>query len=659
MGEVKKKLNKNSGFQNPEEMTVNKKSGLKNLEDATITNFTFVDNNKTSLSSTSKKFDNTKKRIHSTKQKHSDSNRKTKNSTKALAVQEKTKDELAKIDVKSNFLEALKENKKEGNLNSFETVNMFLDKGYIGEDEVVEAFSKEYGFNVIDNLLEYSIAEDVLELIPIQICLKHLLIPLSKIDNTLVVVFYDPSNTHVIDNISLLTGFKIQPAIARKTEIKKFLGRVYNNQEEVNKLFYEMDAELIGFEEQDAIDLDEEKHGSPVINFVNLIFSDAIRLKCSDIHVEVYEKSFRIRYRIDGMLKEIHSLAKDMATAVVSRIKVMCDMDISEKRRSQDARLKVKVSGEELNMRVSSIPTINGEKIVLRILDDSSLKVDLSDLGMDQFQSEMFLKAISQPQGLVLLTGPTGSGKTTTIYSGLMHLNTPDKNISTAEDPVEFRVHGINQVQINPKIDLDFSSILRAFLRQDPDVILVGEIRDIETAEISLKASSTGHLVLSTLHTNDTASTVTRLLGMGVPTYSIADNVSLIVSQRLLRRLCDSCKLPVSEEMIHKMLAKDSKLIGVKEEEIPLYIKAKIFKRSEKGCAKCNNLAYKGRVAVYEMLPIIPEIKAGIFEKLSPQDLKKLAIDSGMITLRHSALNKMREGHTSLEEVIRTTVFDY
>lgn len=585
-----------------------------------------------------------------------------KDSQKDLIVSNQKKSELEKASVSANFLDTLKDNQKKGEVNNLDTINMFLDKGYISEDEVVKVFAKEYDLEIIENLREYAISQEVLNLIPKKLCITNILIPLCKIDNTLVVVFYDPSNTHVIDNVSLLTGFKIQVAVARKSEIKNLLDVMYNSKEEVDKLFYEIDSEFVSLEDQGVVDLDKEgdaNKGSPIISFVNLIFYDAIRLKCSDIHVEIYETSFRIRYRIDGMLKEIHTLSKDMASAVVSRIKVMCDMDISEKRRPQDARLKLKVSGEELNMRVNSIPTVNGEKIVLRILDDASLRVNLSQLGMNQSQTKTFLRAISQPQGLVLLTGPTGSGKTTSIYSGLMHLNKPDANISTAEDPVEFRVHGINQVQINAKIGLDFSSILRAFLRQDPDVILVGEIRDLETAEISLKASSTGHLVLSTLHTNDTASTVNRLLGMGIPSYSIADNISLIVSQRLLRCLCATCKVPMSEDMVRGTIIKDAETLGIKEEEIPLYKKATIFQPSENGCSQCNNFSYKGRIAVYEMMTITPEIKVGIFDKLTPVKLKKLAVDNGMVTVRENALIQMKEGKTSLEEVIRTTVFDY
>ena len=320
---------------------------------------------------------------------------------------------------------------------------------------------------------------------------------------------------------------------------------------------------------------------------MNLIFSDAIRLKASDIHLETYEKAFRIRFRVDGMLYESHVLSKDMSSSILSRIKVMSGMDISEKRKPQDTRLKILLKSTELNMRVNSTPTVNGEKIVLRILDNSALETDLTKLGMMDFQMKLFYKHLHSPQGLILMTGPTGSGKTTTIYSGLMKLNTPEANISTAEDPVEFCIHGINQVQINPKAGLNFASALRAFLRQDPDVILVGEIRDLETAEIAYKASATGHLVLSTVHTNDTASTVTRLISMGVPSYSVADNTSLIISQRLLRKLCEQCKIPVNKTYLN-----DLKEVGVPEDDIKDY-KDNVYARNKAGCANCGKIGFK------------------------------------------------------------------
>ena len=551
------------------------------------------------------------------------------------------------------ILDNLKKNK---GLNQSETIQALLEKGHITELEIANLFSEEYGLEVIKSLNEYKITEDVLKLVPQKICRKNLILPLVKIDNTLVVVFSDPSNMNLRDNLSLITGLKIQPVVSTRTAIKEAFNKFFDNQNVMDNLVFDMSLDVSGFDDELAINLDKEVEANssdPVISFVNLMFSDAIRLKSSDIHVESYERNFRIRYRIDGALYEKHSLSKDMASVVTSRIKVMSGMDISEKRKPQDARLKIMLSGQELNMRVNSTPTVNGEKIVLRILDNSALEVDMRKLGMVDFQLDMFKKHLSSPQGLILMTGPTGSGKTTTIYSGLQALNTPDTNICTAEDPVEFRIHGINQVQMNPKAGLNFASALRAFLRQDPDVVLVGEIRDFETAEIAFKASSTGHLVLSTLHTNDTASTVTRLLSMGVPSYDVADNTSLIVAQRLMRRLCPLCRLPATDKYVESLTE-----IGVPREKLGEYHQ-KVFQRNPDGCNNCSNLGYKGRVAIYEMMEISKSIKVGIFDKLSPLKLKKLSIEKdGLVTLRHSGLEKLKEGITTAEEVIRVTVSD-
>lgn len=554
---------------------------------------------------------------------------------------------------KNQVIENLKKNK---GLNQSETIKALLEKGHITEVEIANIFSEEYGLETIHNLHEYKITEDVLSLVPQKICKKNLILPLVKIDNTLVVVFSDPSDMNLRDNLSLITGYKIQPVISTRTAIKEAFNKFFDSQNVIDNLVFDISLDVAGFEDEVAVNLDkeaEENGQDAVISFVNLMFSDAIRLKSSDIHVETYEKNFRIRYRIDGALYEKHSLSKDMSSVVVSRIKVMSGMDISEKRKPQDARLKIVLGGQELNMRVNSTPTVNGEKVVLRILDNSALEVDMRKLGMSDFQLSLFKQHLSSPQGLILMTGPTGSGKTTTIYSGLTTLNTLDTNICTAEDPVEFRIHGINQVQMNPKAGLNFSSALRAFLRQDPDVILVGEIRDFETAEIAFKASSTGHLVLSTVHTNDTASTVTRLLSMGVPSYDVADNTSLVIAQRLMRRLCRYCRTPASEVYVKSLVE-----IGVLEEELKDF-KEKVFIKNKDGCSNCNSLGYKGRVAVYEMMEITKVIKVGIFDKLSPLQIKKLSIEKdGLISLRRSALEKLKEGVTTVDEVLRVTVSD-
>ena len=559
-----------------------------------------------------------------------------------------------------NVLDSLKENSQ--GVFQKETLQSFLKKGYVSEQDIAAAFAEKYSFEFIANLKDYKINKDVIALIPFHLCQKYTLIPLARLHKTLVVVFADPSDMHIRDNLTLITKHKVQPAVAPMSDIKAAVERHYDNKSEWNSLFYEVDK--TSDSDEDNLDADSNivdletaltaksrKEEMAVVQLVNLIFSEGIRLNASDIHLEVYEKAFRIRYRVDGALFEKHNLPKNVSAAIISRIKVISNMDISEKRRPQDARLKVRVNGRELNIRLNTTPTVSGEKLVMRILNDSALQTDMSKLGMDKEQLEMFKDALNQPQGLILMTGPTGSGKTTTIYSGLESLNTPERNISTVEDPVEFRIHGINQVQVNPKADLDFASALRAFLRQDPDVILVGEIRDAVTAETAYKAAATGHLVLSTLHTNDTAGTVTRLLSMGVPAYSAADNTSLIVSQRLVRKICKNCAEP-ARGVSDSLLAK----IGVLKEDVPSF-KGKIYEKGV-GCPDCNDIGYSGRAAVYEMMRITPSVKEAVFKNSGAADLKALAVHDGMISLRQSALNKLKEGVTSIEEVVRATVLN-
>ena len=553
-----------------------------------------------------------------------------------------------------NLLDQLENDKK---INRTEIIDNLLEKGYMNETQLAQMFANKYNIEFIHNLSEYQVPQEVIDVVPRNICEKNILFPITKIDKFLVVVFSDPSDLNTQDSLSFITGYKIKPVVATRDSIKQILNKYYDNKQKFDDLLYNINSGLEEVADDMVVDLNSQKAGiedNSVISFVNLIFTDAIQLSSSDIHIEVYEKSFRIRYRVDGVLYEKHSLPKEMAAAVLSRIKVMSQMDISEKRRPQDARLKVRFGEKELNMRVSSIPTVNGEKIVLRVLDDSALQVDLTQIGMEKEQLNLFVNAINKPQGLILVTGPTGSGKTTTIYSGLMQLNTSERNISTAEDPVEFRIQGINQVQMNAKVELNFSSALRSFLRQDPDVILVGEIRDAETADIAFKASSTGHLVLSTLHTNDTASTITRLLSMGVPAYVLADNISIIVSQRLLRCLCEQCRQLVTDNNLNAILLD----IGVLKEDLDLYDK-KVYKRGAGGCSSCSNLGYKGRVGVYEAMRITPSLKDGIFSGVSSQELKSLAVKHDkMDTIRHSAFLKLRNGVVDLDEIIRKTLED-
>ena len=539
-------------------------------------------------------------------------------------------------------------------INSAEIMDAMLEKGYTSEEEIARAFAEEYGIEFIENLEDYKISEEVLKIISRKTCEKYTVIPVTKMEKTLVVAFVDPSDIHVRDTLSLITDLKIQPVVATKSSIKKIFNRYFDRQKEVDSLFYDLDmVASVSDQEKNAIDLDKtgKQKSDPIVVFVNLIFSDAIQLGASDIHIEPYEKVLRVRYRVDGLLHEKHILPKETAGALISRIKVISNMDISEKRKPQDARLKVFLEKQEISMRVSVLPTVSGEKIVLRILDDSAVKQGISALGMEEDQKKMFLDTLHRPQGLLLMTGPTGSGKTTTIYSGLTKINTPDCNISTAEDPVEFRIHGINQIQINHKTGLTFAVALRSFLRQDPDVILVGEIRDLETAEIAYKASATGHLVLSTLHTNDTAATVSRLVNMGVPSYNVAGNTSLIIAQRLLRRVCEQCrkKTNLPEKILEQA--------GVKAKDLPLY-RDTIYEKGG-GCKNCDGLGYKGRVAIYEMMAITKEIKDCLFKDASQIQIKTVAVQkNGMKTLRKSALFKLRQGLVSFDEVMRGTLGD-
>ena len=572
---------------------------------------------------------------------------------KALAVVQKNK---GKVDSYRATVQNIVQGRKNRDnlMGSSEVMDIMLEKGYTSEEEIAQAFATEYQLEFIENLEDYKISADILKVVSRKTCEKYTLIPLIKMEKTLVVAFADPSDVHIRDTLSLMTDLKIQPVVATKTAIKKIFNKYFDHQKEVDSLFYDLDM-VVSAEDQDenVLDLDKKKEGKsdPVVAFVDLIFSDAVQLGASDIHIEPYEKVIRIRYRVDGLLHEKHILPKETAAALVSRIKVISNMDISEKRKPQDARLKIYFEKKEINMRVSSLPTVTGEKMVLRILDDSAVKQGISALGMEPDQKKAFLDTLHQPQGMILMTGPTGSGKTTTIYSGLMKINTPDCNISTVEDPVEFRIHGINQIQVSHKVGLDFSAALRSFLRQDPDVILVGEIRDLETAEIAYKAAATGHLVLSTLHTNDTVSTISRLLNMGIPSYSVAGNTSLIIAQRLLRRVCGQCrkKSDIKDQMLKEM--------GVSEEELNLY-HDKVYDKGE-GCRNCEGLGYKGRIAIYEMLSITSNIKNCLFENASQMKLKNIAVQKNkMKTLRQSALLKLRAGLVSIDEVVRGTLGD-
>ncbi len=528
--------------------------------------------------------------------------------------------------------------------------------GYIEESELTSFLSKQYGVPSI-NLSEFEIDPDVIKLVPQEVAEKHQVIPVNRAGASLIVAMADPSNIFAIDDLKFLTGYNIEVVVASDGAIREAIGKYYGNDKGESELNY--DEVMAEFDEDEievggdddafnVVDLERSAEDAPVVKLVNLILIDAIKKGASDIHIEPYEKDFRVRYRIDGVLYEKMKPPLKLKAAITSRIKIMSQLDIAERRLPQDGRIKLKLGkGREMDYRVSCLPTLFGEKIVLRLLDKGSLQLDMTKLGFETKPLALFKTAIRKPYGMVLVTGPTGSGKTTTLYSALSELNKSTVNISTAEDPVEYNLHGINQVQMHDDIGLNFAAGLRAFLRQDPDIIMVGEIRDFETAEISVKAALTGHLVLSTLHTNDAPSTVSRLLNMGIEPFLVTASVNLILAQRLARRICADCKTPIE--------VPDSALldIQVKPEDINTF---QVYKGQ--GCGTCAETGYKGRLGIYEVMDFSEELKEFVINGASSAEIKAEAIRLGMQTLRMSAVNKHKEGHTTIEEVTRTSASD-
>ena len=495
------------------------------------------------------------------------------------------------------------------------------------------------------------------ELVSDKLVRKHQTLPLFKRGNRLFVAVNDPTNLQAIDEIKFNTGLLVEPVLVEADKLETAIEKYFSSQEEA------LEETLGGLDEEGLDDLDVENPDAqddqddgtagadeaPIVKFINKILLEAIRQGASDIHFEPYEKSYRIRFRTDGVLTEIQKPPANLATRLAARLKVMSQMDISERRVPQDGRIKLKISrSKSIDFRVNTLPTLFGEKIVLRILDSSSAQMGIDALGYEDEQKQLYLRTLEQPQGMILVTGPTGSGKTVSLYTGLNILNTSERNISTAEDPVEINLEGINQVQVNNRVGLTFAEALRSFLRQDPDIVMVGEIRDLETAEIGIKAAQTGHLVLSTLHTNSAAETLTRLLNMGVPTFNVATTVSLIIAQRLARHLCGFCKEPM-EELPSEVMAQEGlteENIGIPKSEWQLY--------KPKGCSKCNR-GYKGRVGVYEVVRITPAISHIIMEGGNSLDIAKQAKEEGFNNLRVSALRKVAMGLIGLEEANRVT----
>ncbi len=572
--------------------------------------------------------------------------------------------------------------------------------GMISDDVITAVLSRQYGIPSI-NLDLFQIEPEVIKLISQEVALKYTILPISKVGATLTLAMADPTNVFAMDDIKFMTGLNVEPVIASEVSIQMSVGKYYSGSTQIdifdaafafeadkstarngkngkngksavkvgrgevklNEGDLDVSLETFDFqshddaefevvqdnEEIDLATLARASEDAPVVRLVNILMVDSLRRGASDIHVEPYEKDFRIRFRIDGVLYDVMHPPMKIRDPLISRLKIMSKLDISEKRLPQDGRIKIKVKiddrSRELDFRVSTLPTLFGEKVVLRLLDKDNLMLDMSKLGFEPESLKKFQRNIANPYGMVLVTGPTGSGKTNTLYSALQTLNTSETNIMTAEDPVEFNLEGINQVQMKEQIGLNFAAALRSFLRQDPNIVLVGEIRDFETAEIAIKAALTGHLVLSTLHTNDAPSTISRLVNMGIEPFLVATSVNIIQAQRLIRRICKDCK-----EEIHVPI-EGLVEIGLSKEEAATL---KLYKG--RGCENCLNTGYKGRVGLYEVMEITDELRELIIIGASAIELRRKAIEQGMITLRESGLCKIRDGITTIEEVVKETV---
>jgi type IV pilus assembly protein PilB len=567
--------------------------------------------------------------------------------------------------------EALNYQRTQGGKLGFNLVKL----GFVKDDEITSLLSKQYGVPSIA-LTEFDIDPAVVKLVPAETAQKYQIVPLSRAGATLTIAMTDPTNVFAMDDIKFMTGYNVEPVVASETAVVDAIQRYYGGGtsgkgsktatatadgpsalELASKAVDEMpllaeagDVEVLEeFEEISAEALARQGEEAPVIKLCNVILMSAIQKGASDIHIEPYEKELRVRYRIDGLLYNIMQPPMKYRDAITSRIKIMSKLDIAEKRLPQDGRIKIRFQDDgqlrDIDFRVSCLPTLFGEKIVMRLLDKNKLMLDMTKLGFEQESLTKFEHAIAKPWGMVLVTGPTGSGKTNTLYSAISKVNTIETNIMTAEDPVEFNLVGVNQVQVRESIGLNFAAALRSFLRQDPNTILVGEIRDFETAEIAVKAALTGHLVLSTLHTNDAPSTVNRLMNMGIEPFLVASSLQLICAQRLVRRICTNCKEahPTPEQALVQA--------GFTPEDAKAVVPNK-----GKGCEKCNNTGYKGRVGLYEVMEVTEELRELILVGASALELRRKAIEEGMITLRNSGLRKVKAGLTTIDEVVRETV---
>lgn len=547
--------------------------------------------------------------------------------------------------------QAQQRSQREGSRLGYELARL----GYVEEGELTSFLSRHYGVPSI-KLNEIKVPENIIELIPREVAERHQCVPVNRSGATLVVAMADPSNIYAIDDLKFMTGYNIEVVVASESAIESAITQYYGVHAGIeynyDEILDDLDIDDVDYieDEDDSVNINDLANASedaPVIRLVNLILVDAIKRGASDIHVEPYEKDFRVRFRVDGVLEEVMRPPVKLKNAIISRLKIMASLDIAERRLPQDGRIKLRMGrNREMDFRVSVLPTLFGEKVVLRLLDKSNLQLDMTKLGFEPEPLKWFLEAIHLPYGMCLVTGPTGSGKTTTLYSALSELNQPGQNISTAEDPVEFNLQGINQCQMQESIGLNFAAALRSFLRQDPDIVMVGEIRDFETAEIAIKAALTGHMVLSTLHTNDAPSTINRLLNMGIEPFLVTSSINIVVAQRLARRICLDCKErhEYPRETLVDMQVPESML------DQPLY--------HGRGCANCGDTGYRGRVALYEIMRCNDELKEYILHGYSTAELKAEAIRMGMDSLRMAGVKKMYEGVTTPEEVVRNTAPD-
>ena len=546
---------------------------------------------------------------------------------------------------REQLLAALSEQKSTGHRLGFVLVKL----GLVQELEVTKVLARQYRMPAVD-LSRFEVDQKVLKMVPADFALKHILLPLKREGRTLTVAMADPTNTGVLDDLKFITRYDLFPVIAGEYTLRNLLEKHYeSSDQQLQTLLKDMEAmgdsdvEVVAEEEEEAA-TQAQINDAPVVKLINGILTDAVKRGASDIHIEPFEHEIRVRYRIDGALLEVMKPPVKMKAALTSRIKILSQLNIAERRVPQDGRLKLKMGNRVIDFRVSTLPVLFGEKIVLRILDKGNLTLDLSKFGFEPKAEADLMKAILNPYGMVLVTGPTGSGKTTTLYSALSRVNTIETNIMTAEDPVEYNLMGINQVLVRNEIGLTFAAALKAFLRQDPNIIMIGEVRDLETGGIAIKAALTGHLVLSTLHTNDAPSTITRMIDMGIEAFNVASAVNLVVAQRLIRRICVDCKAPHTYTDVElKSLNEDVE----KVRNLP-------FQKGS-GCDTCNGTGYKGRAGLYEVMALSPDLRRGILRGASVAELRDQAVAEGMLTLRMDGIKKIERGVSTLEEVIKET----